>query len=588
MTEKSLQLSDINGLLPSVEPAGSDKLFALSGQNYLFDTKGPFSAFGNQLLLPQAFEKPDYAQGIRVKLRSGAKCFTFTSDSMLEWDEVAGGWQVLYVIPDTITSPYRWTWGYLNGYIYFCHPRTGILVYEVESGQCFRHTDVGIATPEGALAIAIDNGVLGVLTPIHFAWSAPSNGLDFTPTLGGAGFQLISDRVGGYPVMITSYTKGCLIWTTEGVMRSEFTGDQAVFRHRALQTSYRPVNPFCVCKSDQDTVIILDERGLFQSKGESPEPLTPLFNEFLLGYIQDNDINVNNNIRLEWDELQRRLYLSTSLSQNDSRFENCFVLYPNLDKWGQFNETHYGIMPFLIQESSRADDYYGFVDSEGLARLWRNSGWREVSPSASTTHDRSNLYYPVIQKPANMVTTEGVTILSSSAIMNTFNTIVLSSWAGFYPDDGFYPEPAERTGLDSFLRVGLFRLADGPTSDRLTEVTFLAIHNPNINNTFTGTGFNNEPTELTGAKFPGEVPDTIQTFLQEEFVNHNVKLIGSIDGRTSFMSQVPSLVDYTRGIRYYSCAVTGIWHILEVSAELVGESFHLSAAEFTSIDAGRL
>jgi hypothetical protein len=590
MSEQNFKASDIKGLTPSVEPTRSDELFALHGRNYIFDTRGPKSVFGNRYLLPQALGKPEHSQGLRLKLRGGDRCFIFTSDSILEWDEELGGWKVIYITPDTSVAPNRWTWGYLNNLLFFCHPRTGILVYVIDTGVCQPHSDVGIGTPEEALSIVINNGFLCVATPILFAWSAPSNGLDFNPTIGGAGFQLISDRVSGFPIAVTSYTRGCLTWTTGGVMRSEFSGDPAVFRHRALQTEYRPINSFCTCKIDDDTVVILDERGLFQSKGEAPTPLTPMFNEFLQDYLQDNDINKGTNVRVEWDELKRRMYVSTSLTESNALFENCFVLYPNLDKWGQFNEPHYGILPLLVKDSQRADDFYGFIDSDGRARYWRHIGSREVRPEDSVLARRANLMYPPMQKPFSFEEGEEGPILSSSAVANTFADVEVDGPAGFYEWDGDSATPlaAERTGLDAVLVFGLLRAMGQQSADQLAEVTSVMIRNPSESNTTVGTGFNITPAAPESLNLKQTTNPISERFIGESYVNHKLRIIGTIDAETVFTQEEPKLTGFVKGARYYSCSVTGLWHIMELRADEIGEAFYPVTFELTAVPAGRL
>jgi hypothetical protein len=587
MPESNFRVANIKGLLPSVEPSQTNDLFVLNGRNYVFDTRGPKSSFGNRLLLPQKLGSPEYVQGIRIKLRGGDRAFTFTNDSILEWDESLGGWKIIYVIQNTLLSPSRWTWGYLNGYVYFCHPRTGILVLNLETELCVPHAEIGVGTPDEALAILINNGFLVAVTPVGFSWSSPSNGLDFTPQLGGAGLHLISDSVAGFPIMVTSYTRGCLTWTSGGVMRSEFTGDAAVFRHRALQTEYRPVNPFCTSKIDSDTVIILDERGLFQSRGESPTPLTPIFNEFLLEYIQENNLDVNTNLRIEWDELQRRLYVMTSLSESNPIFETTFVLYPSLDKWGQFNDPTYGILPIQITGSARADEYYGYVDSAGRVRYWQHSGFRQVTPETSSVNLGGNLFYPPSQKPYMSNESDECSILSSGAKANTFETANIAQAADFYPPDGLTPLAFAREGLNSLVLLGLFRAQGEKASDHLAEVSSLLIRSVAQDNTHVGTGFNISPP--AGALSQNQVTQAESFgFQNSNYVNHKLRVIGTLDGSVEFDSEVPSLVSFTKTARHYSCSVVGKWHILELSAQDIGESFHPVTIEMTSADAGRL
>src|SRR3546814_7170115 len=101
--------------------------------------------------------------------------------------------------------------------------------------------------------ITVNQGRLVVLTDQVLAWSWQSDGRNFTPALGEAGAQVISARVAGFPIMVSNYAGGVLTWTTGGLMRSEFTGDQETYRHRDINTEYRPVNSFCVLQTDKNT-----------------------------------------------------------------------------------------------------------------------------------------------------------------------------------------------------------------------------------------------------------------------------------------------------------------------------------------------
>lgn len=582
-------VTDINGLTPAIDPTVSEKIFALNGRNYVFDSRGPRSAFGNRFLLPQQRSKPQAIQGIRLKQRTGDRCFTLDGDGIWEWREDLGGYQSIYATPDTTLNPYRWTSGYLSGYFFACHPRVGILALDLNSGVCQPLSQIGVAVPEDVLAIVVDNGRLIVIGTAFFSWSAPSNGLDFTPTLGGGGFQLISDRVPGSPIMVTSYTKGCLTWTTGGVLRSEFTGDAAVYRHRALNTEYRPVNSFCTCKVDNDTVVILDERGLFQSKGDSPVAYAPLFNEFLIEYIQQNNLRVGENLRLEWDELQRLLFVSASLSYADPIFESCFVLYPALDKWGQFSERHYGIFPLLISEGERADDYYGFADDSGRVRYWQNTGSREQEIHLSLSLRNGNLHQPVLQHPPHQNDGETGVVLSSTSKLSGIPKSPILRPAGYYLAGVTTPMTPELVGLNAKLQFGLMRPTGQTAADETSEISGVIVRS-------VLSGDQNKLTLDFNTVAPGTVDEDYNLGVGGEdygiensnYVNHKLTLIGTLDGITAFNTVVPDLEGFVKGARYYSCSCVGVWHIAEIAALDVGESFHLKTFEFTASSAGRL
>src|SRR3546814_16329536 len=100
--------------------------------------------------------------------------------------------------------------------------------------------------------------------------------------------------------MVSNYAGGVLTWTTGGLMRSEFTGDQETYRHRAITTEYRPVNSFCVSQTDKKTSLILAERGIYRSQGEAPEQATHLFNEFVKDGIQKKQLKLAPKLRGEY------------------------------------------------------------------------------------------------------------------------------------------------------------------------------------------------------------------------------------------------------------------------------------------------
>lgn len=576
------RVADVKGLTPAVDPTRSTEQFVLNGDNYIFDAIGPKSAFGNQLLLPQRLEDCNQPQSVRLKLRSGDRVFHFTTKAILEWREDTGGWRVIYVTDDTSSQPYRWTFGFLSELMYFCHPLVGIIVYGLDVDYAASLRTEG--APTDALAICVDNGRLIAVTPEYLFWSDPSDGTNFQPKLGGAGFQLLAARVPGFPIMVTSYARGVLTWTSGGVLRSEFSGDQEVYRHRALNTEYRPINSFCVFKQDDNTIVILDERGLFQSQGEAPTAFAPLFNEFLINYLQENNLVLGDNVRLEWDELRRLLYLSVSLSQYDPIYERCFVLYPPTQKWGQFNEPHYGIMPFRINTGERKDDYYGFVDAQKRVRMWKSVGSREVHAPQKT----QNLYYPPIQKPFHYSGGEEGTVLSSSFIINTYNDILTTNRAGYYLTDAAVPAPATLTDLGAFIQLGLFRSSKEMSHDELSELIQVFVRSSQSG-----------PTERTGANFSLEPPISFDYTQPDEgryygfeelnYVNHKLTIFPTNDGVTLFGGAVvPDLVGFTKGARHFSCSAVGIWHVIEVRANAVGEAFHLRTLELTGTSAGRL
>lgn len=588
--EGKFAVKDMKGLTPSVEPSVSDQIFALGGNNYVFDSRGVKSPFGDRVLTPVAFGSPAYVQGVRLRLRGGDRCFTFVADGIREWDEeTAGGWKIIYQTQNTSLSPYRWTFEYLSGWLYFAHPSVGLLALDLDTDICYRHDEVGTGTPTSVIAVSENNGRLGVLTTDVLAWSAPSDGLNFTPSLGGAGAQKLAERVPGDAIMVTSYAQGFMTWTTGGVMRSEFTADASVFRHRTLNTEYRPINSFCIVRVDVDTVVVLDERGLFMTKGEPLQPYAPLFNEYLLDLIQKRNYRFYESVRLEWDDLQRRLYFSYSDSIADPIYERAFVYYPPLDKWGEFSEPHYGILPFLILNSERQDDYFGYVDSMGVPRLWKETGSRETHPSGLT----SNLYQPTIQHVQQLAPDSGVNVMPATGRLRGFDAgpiITAFEREGYYANGVTTPLVPVLQGLDSLIRFGLFRLASDSVADAIAEINSAVIRSVQSGDQVVVTEDYNIVPDGTSDEDYNSLPTQSEDLGLSplNYVNHKFHLIGTMDGDTDFLRVDPEMVLFERAARYYACTVPGVWHIVEIEATDVGESFHIVTFEFTGTLAGRL
>ena len=582
--------SEIKGYSPSTENTVTQDIQSIQGRNYLFDTRGPKSMFGNRYLCPIPFFRPEYIQGHRLHFKDGDITFTIAVDGIYRWREEIGGWELLYQTEDTSVNPYRWTACYLEQVIYLCHPQVGILVYLPDRNVVFPYEEIGIVGPVQPLAITVNNGRLCVIDPIFFSWSMPSDGLDFTPALGGGGFQQISDRVGGTPIMITSYAGACLTWTTGGVLRSEFTGDAAVFRHRALSTDVRPANSFCVVGVANDTSIILDERGLYTTQGDIPQQLDPSFNQFLKEYIRDNGLKQGNRLRIEWDELQRYFYLSLSLAYGSQGYDRCFNMNPDVAKWGEFSDFHYGILPVRIDDSSRIGDYYSYCDYSGRIRVWVPTPTTELEPGVDSYYG-SNLYYPAVDKPAMLHVPYTGIILSTTIKAHSWDASTLAisyGRAGYYDEGTGTPSLISVAGLDATVTFGLFRPTGGGASDESSEILGVSIRswpsqNPNV--------FIEDYELEDGMEDFESSPNPDIDYgdgVIPSIVNHGLIVHSTFDGVSDFMTVEPIITQFAQNARYYSCSTVGMWHSIEVTAYKPGESFHIVGGEITVASAGRI
>jgi hypothetical protein len=318
MVSALAKAGDLFGLIPAIDAKKRKGTSVIGGRNFAFDADGPKSAFGNSLLTDAILTDKNFWQTSPVDTKAADRIFEFTEQAILEWNESIGFWDVIFLHTDTTVNPYRWTTAFVNDVFFFCHPAVGILFLNNSTGD--RGLLTGSGVPGKPVAIARNNGRLIIIDATNIFWSATDDGFNFVPQTGGPGFQKIASHASGNPIIVASYKKGFLTMTTGGMVNSEFTGDQAVFRHRALQTDITPINSFCVRNTEEDEIIILDRRGFYSTKGGTPEIFAPLFNEFLRIELERGSFLFNSNSRIEWDKTHRFMYLSLSESDITPRY----------------------------------------------------------------------------------------------------------------------------------------------------------------------------------------------------------------------------------------------------------------------------
>lgn len=580
----NVQLRDIKGLTPAIDARKSDEPRLITGDNIRFTADGIVSDYGNEYVIESAFTAPSYAQGTRIETRDGTRCFTFIDNVIFEYDETVGDFIPIYVAEGDTMAAGRWTIGYLNRFIFFCHKSVGVIWLSTQTGEVGRLNVAGL--PDVALAICVDNGRLVVIDNDAMYWSAQENGFDFSPALGEAGFQNIGARVSGRPLLCVSFARGVLTLTTGGLMRSEFTGDTQVYRHRAITTTYAPVNSLCVFKTVEDEVVFLDKRGFFSSSGEQPVPYSPLWNEFLIEELDLFRLTEKENLRVEWDETNRLLYLSVSESDVAPLYDYAYVLYAPIDKWSKFSESHYGVLPFSVSDSERRGEYYGFIDSDGYPRWWGGQSHRQLPETVTESrYIQRYVDYPVTQQREQLSRVMPCTIHVSADSEKDIATVT-----GYYEWDGLNVSDPIIQGLGAVARVGLLRFGPGEYVDETSEIQQITIGSilssdgltPAVDyNTIPDGTSNEDYLAVTGAEDFG--------FGSYSYVNFDLKVIACIDGRSEFNSEIPTLYDFYTAQRYYALSLVGVYFIIEFSASTAGDAFAIKTVEFSNIiDAGRV
>lgn len=397
MPKERFRIPSLEGFDPAVEPRGKDETRIISGENFIWDSMGPKSGFGTFLLGGgQVIEEPD---GVVQSIELGTNSLIFTSKKV--WmlnDENTAFTEIYDLVPlfGAVIDPWRkkWTGAYLSKGIYLAHYDYGLFKLE-RDGLAWVMTpkdqDDIPGIPYQPIAVCEAAGRLLILGRKYFGWSNASEPEEWTPEIGGAGQQLLSDRVAGRAVTMDSYQNGALIWTEQDCLIAEFIGGDFVFRYDRMQTKHIPLGAWGVERLPDGSQLIAARQGIFRtSNGSIPESITPTFNEFMRTRMEKRDFL---QVRLTYVIDSNLLYVQFRDWTN--HYVETYVLSLALDRWGVFNERHYGIIRYRNKRGA-----FGYVDNLGVAhRFVEHLRQREVLPGGTFVGLNSKLEIGYIKPP---------------------------------------------------------------------------------------------------------------------------------------------------------------------------------------------
>lgn len=592
---------EIGSYTPAFDARNVEDIFVVSGRNYSFDTKGPKTDFGDRYATPIPLRAAIDVHGTRIAGRT----FVHTEDSLLEYDTTLSAWIAQFYFveenadpelqPGDLFAGRRWTAAFLDRTIYFAHVTYGWIRVDTTStdtDQIFLRMleDDFPGLPSSPLGIIETNGRIVALTNETVSWSGPADGTDWTPALGGSGFQILSARVGGDPIALTGFSGGFIVWTTSSALLAEFIGGETVWRFSVLMTESRPQNAFCVAMLNQDESLFLTAQGLFVSKnGKVPEAYQPGFNEFLRDYLSSNPMAEG---RLEFDSFRNRLYVQTRT--HPFTYVRSFVLTPTISKWGEFSERNLGILPITAE-------WFGWVGEDRIVRRWLEAPFRETLPEPE---ELVNLVYPRI--PKRFV--DGANIWSTSGVcQNTSHSN--QTREGFYATDADVPRSPSIMGLGASIELGYFHPGQiDQVADGLVEVQLITL--------------GSFPQALPLDLVPGnpeydifiehyslmyaESEDYNDSILPDEDWDddsgdedwdsqyslfnlnaYDIELRSSQDGFT-YKATAPERARFDTMVTTYSCMTSGTLHTLMLSANDPGNRIQVRYLEMTLAFGGRL
>lgn len=352
---------------PAVDYRRSGRVGVLSGRNFAWDASGVYSAYASRLVAgstsiataPTIIQSLDLFSAMHVAANGAIRRMNPSSPGspVGTWELLTTKAPLVYANPNDVPYNFRkWSTAYLGAKPYACSYNYGVFEVDLVPAvptytRLTSGTVVGFptdATP--VIGIVETNGRMVYLTETVVYWSAPNAPKNLTPALGGAGFQVLAERVGGIPIAVTAVSQGCIIWTTVGALVMEFIGGDLVFRFWVLSTQALPISSFAITRMPDDDYIMLTRLGLFMFNNLSqPQTITPLFNEFLREYLRNKP---NEAGHIWYSITDNRLYCA--MRELQAAFIETFALDIMLDRWGMFSEPHIGFFNYGISRGQLA------------------------------------------------------------------------------------------------------------------------------------------------------------------------------------------------------------------------------------------
>lgn len=376
MVNQLIQANEIEGIQPALEPRKITKPFVMAGRNFLIDVDGPYSGFGSRFPTYEKVAPQTNAETVRV----GEQVFLFTSKAIFTYNTVAQVFEPIFVFDTEIITLGAWSVAFVGNRYYFVHVDLDLLEWVPSTNTWTLITD---NVPAGLVSGCESNGRLVLLGAEYIAWSALGVGDDLLPSLTtGAGNQHIS-IIGGTTLAVRSYGGGFLTYTSQGILKSEFSTGVSPFRHLPLTRDIQPLNAFCVLPIDINTHIILDRKGFFSTDGGKPQPWQPLMSEYLSHRLfpqYERRLRDKFVFRLTYSNPRKLVILSFADPSSPSIYLYAYFYYMPVEKWGIFNERHLFFGEINISEGALEGFNFGYVDEFGFTHSFLTLPYNEQAP----------------------------------------------------------------------------------------------------------------------------------------------------------------------------------------------------------------
>ncbi len=622
------------GLLPALDRRQPTDRFVLTGQNFLVDAEGPYSAFGTQIITPAQIRNADQINTFRV----GTESVIFTDKAVLKFNTISGIFFPVVTYASNNTE-FPWSQAIVGGVHYFAKKDSGIKRYNPFTDEWSTLTLNVITTP---YAVSKAGGRLVILGESDVQWSAIDDGSDLATDIEkGVGIQSLAIVGGGVSLAVLPTFDGFITYTSTGLMKSELVDSINPFRHFPLTADEGiiPLSQYSVIETANNEHVMLSKTGFYVTTGKVPQVFQPLMGEFFRRQILPKlDITKVSILRLTFEAERQWFIVSIAETEQNFRYTKAYVLYIPRDEWGLFNRSHVAFGELSITGETNKGFNFGYFCADGCMHNFVDFPQQEEHPN-NVDADKlpTNFHYftsdftpPTRNSPTENIMTSYIQLETFDETVFTVNGTDLYE----YTEIGSFPSPATPDDIqqdstltefvfdlnaqsslvelgwmqftsifgtiDAFIDVGLWRAQteeDEPDEFTLiNDVVIGMLEAPGISEFIDWLGFDPDVNE-----------DWLNDNLDNEdwgvgiftFTDYVATIIGSLDGYNQYQDQLEIMEERTDIViaeedettgraRYFTCYNNGTYHIIRMEAFEIAESFHLKTIDIDPVPAGRV
>jgi len=623
MPNEVIKVPDIQGLMPALDRRVVGKPYVIDGANFAFDVQGPKSCFGTRRITQAPFSSADlHASTIRI----GDEIWLFADDGIYGFNPDTKQFFPRFVSPTIPTDDWLWSAALVGGNWFFCRKGIGLVKFDTATEVFSIITD---DVPSGPVSICESYGRLVVLGATAYAWSSLDLGEDLAPDLNTGAGSRSTGLVGGTSFSVRPIETGFLVYTSKGILISEFTAAENQFRSDVLTKQIRPISPFAIIDLEENIHLFLDVKGLYmvgladQNTRVYPRVFNQIFSEYLSqDFLPTLNLRVANLLRLFYSIDTKQIFLSVSSEDSPGAYIYSFCLYQTVEKWGKLNHPHYMLGELAFPTGSTVGFQFGYFCLKGdVHHIREDVSSTEEDPNANDTF----LFIAEEDFPIRVL--GGVYYFSSNLYMYDHDPQFYASGTGVYEtyrltsytDETDLPEEMEfvldtevyyaaseflnDTGmvlfnepgfaeknlqpLKAYIDIGLFRFPVREFNDELSMITNVTIGQESLSLADIEDWLTLTP-DVTQDWLVDTLPDEDWGDGVAGGNSYDTLLIGTNDGETSFNQAELTLARQEGDSAFYVVLLTAMYHTLRVSALQSDQSFHLKSLELSGNYAGRL